>query len=194
MLKSRVLHGEESVVQSNNVEPNIDSLNRESEELDFPLEEEIESVDSGLNLQLNENSTNLENADPVVTGDKLKEIENDEEIRRSERLRVNFDEINFRDDRSLWEEAIKDELNSHFENNTWSLVQKPNNKNIVDSPAIVSASAVPMLLISQPQLPVVFLGQQHLPLAELLDSELQPVAELVELESAALGASWTYYQ
>ncbi|XP_060665678.1 uncharacterized protein LOC132797949 [Drosophila nasuta] len=75
MLKSRVLHGEESVVQK---------------------------------------------------------IENDEEIRRSERLRVNFDEIKFRDDRSLWEEAIKDELNSHFENNTWSLVQKPNNKNIVD--------------------------------------------------------------
>lgn len=42
-----------------------------------------------------------------------------------------FDEIKFRDDRIKWEQAIKDELNSLQTNNTWSLVSKPNNRNIV---------------------------------------------------------------
>lgn len=43
-----------------------------------------------------------------------------------------FDDMGFRDDSSFWEKAIQDELSSDSENKTWSLVQKPNNKNIVD--------------------------------------------------------------
>jgi len=158
MLKSRVLHGEDSEVQSNTVEQNNESLSKGNEELVFPLIENNESVDSELSEQLNENSTCLENADPVVkAGDKLKENKSDEEIRRSERIKSRpklsyrflerslmntqiclndipntFDEIKFREDRSFWEKAIQDELNSHFQNNTWSLVHKPENKNIVD--------------------------------------------------------------
>jgi len=104
--------------------------------------ENNESVDSELSEQLNENSTCLENADPVVeTGDKLKENKSEEEIRRSEKIKSKpklsyrflerclmntqiclndipntFDEIKFRGDRTFWEKAIQDELNSHFEN------------------------------------------------------------------------------
>jgi len=73
MLKSRVLHGNDSKVQSNIVEQNKESLSRGNEELVFPLMENNISVDSELSEQLNENSTYLENADPVVeAGDKLK--------------------------------------------------------------------------------------------------------------------------
>lgn len=41
-----------------------------------------------------------------------------------------FEEIKTRSDRSHWENAIKEELDSHFHNNTWSLVQRPENKNV----------------------------------------------------------------
>lgn len=43
-----------------------------------------------------------------------------------------FHEIKTRDDRSQWESAIRDELNSLKVNNTWDLVPRPENKNIVD--------------------------------------------------------------
>lgn len=43
-----------------------------------------------------------------------------------------YDEIQCRNDRNQWEQAIKDELNSLHENNTWNIVPLPNNKNIVD--------------------------------------------------------------
>jgi len=36
-----------------------------------------------------------------------------------------YEETKFRDDRTLWKEAIQNELNSHFVNNTWCLVQRP---------------------------------------------------------------------
>jgi len=50
--------------------------------------ENNESVDSELSEQLNENTTCLENADPVVeTGDELKENKTEEEIRRSVRIK-----------------------------------------------------------------------------------------------------------
>lgn len=42
-----------------------------------------------------------------------------------------YGEIKTRDDRGQWEQAIKDELDSLTSNNTWSLVSKPTNKNIV---------------------------------------------------------------
>jgi len=104
------------------------------------------------------NFTCLENADPVAeTGDKIKENKNQEQIRRSERIKDKpklsyrflekclmntqmclndipntYEEIKTREYRTLWEYAIKDELNSHFVNNTWCLVQLPKDKNIVD--------------------------------------------------------------
>jgi len=48
------------------------------------------------------------------------------------------DEIKFRDDRTLWVEAIQGELNSHLVNNTWCLVQRPTDKNIVECKWIFS--------------------------------------------------------
>ena len=43
-----------------------------------------------------------------------------------------YDEIRYRDDRNKWEQAIKKERNSLISNNTWCLVPRPKNKNIVD--------------------------------------------------------------
>lgn len=43
-----------------------------------------------------------------------------------------FDEIEDRQDKLKWKQAIKDELDSHIINETWTLVEKPQNKNIVD--------------------------------------------------------------
>lgn len=43
-----------------------------------------------------------------------------------------YKEIESRDDKHLWENAIKEELNSLIENETWTLVQKPVDRNIVD--------------------------------------------------------------
>jgi len=43
-----------------------------------------------------------------------------------------LDEVKNMSDRPYWEEAIEEELKSHFVNETWSLVKKPENKNIVD--------------------------------------------------------------
>lgn len=43
-----------------------------------------------------------------------------------------YDEIKTRDDRVQWEDAVRDELNSLSKNNTWTLVPRPENKNIVD--------------------------------------------------------------
>lgn len=42
-----------------------------------------------------------------------------------------FDEIKVMDDRDQWELAIKDEIDSLLLNKTWSIVDKPTNKNIV---------------------------------------------------------------
>ena len=41
-------------------------------------------------------------------------------------------QIKYRDDRMKWENAIKDEINSLLTNNTWTLVTKLENRNIVD--------------------------------------------------------------
>lgn len=43
-----------------------------------------------------------------------------------------YQEINSRDDKNQWQQAIKDEINSLLLNNTWTLVSKPKNKNIID--------------------------------------------------------------
>lgn len=156
MLKSRNVHEDDSGTQHENVDETRDSVITESEESGFPRVENNETVNSG--VQPSENSTNPENADPVIeTGDKLNENVEEKELRRSERngnkpklsyrflekclmnaqLCLNdipntFEEIQFREDKRFWDKAIEDELNSHFENNTWCLVQKPENKNIVD--------------------------------------------------------------
>jgi len=42
-----------------------------------------------------------------------------------------FDEVQSREDRALWEEAIKVD-SAHKLNNTWTIVKMPKNKNIVD--------------------------------------------------------------
>lgn len=47
-------------------------------------------------------------------------------------------EIKTRDDRAQWEGAINDELNSLLLNKTWTLVPRPDNKNIVDCKWIFS--------------------------------------------------------
>lgn len=43
-----------------------------------------------------------------------------------------FKEIECRDDKLLWQKAIEEEINSLTENETWTLVQRPECKNIVD--------------------------------------------------------------
>jgi len=97
------------------------------------------------------------------TGDKIKENKNQEQIRRSERIKDKsklsyrflekclmntqmclndipntYEEIKTRKDRTLWEDAIKIELNSHFVNNTWCLVQMSKDKNMVDCKCVFS--------------------------------------------------------
>ena len=49
-----------------------------------------------------------------------------------------FDEIKNRGDSAYWKKAIKQELESHFENETWTIVNKPENKNVVDSKWVFS--------------------------------------------------------
>ena len=43
-----------------------------------------------------------------------------------------FNDIENRNDTTKWKEAIKEELDSHTFNETWCLVDRPDNKNIVD--------------------------------------------------------------
>jgi hypothetical protein len=43
-----------------------------------------------------------------------------------------YDEIEHRIDKDLWFKTIEDELESHGINNTWSLVNNSNEKNIID--------------------------------------------------------------
>lgn len=45
---------------------------------------------------------------------------------------LSFKELEGRDDKSKWELAVQDELNSLKLNNTWEIVTKPTDKNIVD--------------------------------------------------------------
>lgn len=49
-----------------------------------------------------------------------------------------YDEIKSRHDKTQWENAIKEEINSLLTNNTWTLVPMPSNKNIVDCKWIFS--------------------------------------------------------
>lgn len=49
-----------------------------------------------------------------------------------ESLPKSFNDIKGRDDQPQWEKAIKDELDSLKINQTWKIVPKPNNCNIVD--------------------------------------------------------------
>jgi len=44
----------------------------------------------------------------------------------------NYNDLKNRTDRTKWEEAVKEELDSHFYNKTLSLVDQPPHKNIVD--------------------------------------------------------------
>jgi len=44
-----------------------------------------------------------------------------------------FDEIQYKNDKLLWKEAIKTELSSHELNNTWTITERPIHKNIEDS-------------------------------------------------------------
>ena len=41
-------------------------------------------------------------------------------------------EIKYKDDRKQWKQAIKDEIDSLLINNTWTLMSKQVNENIVD--------------------------------------------------------------
>jgi len=102
----------------------------------------------------------VENADPEISGvlSEGEPSDSNTQIRKSNRLKekpklsyrdmikncvmnaqtltgrapISFDEINNRSDKEQWRAAIEDELNSHEINNTWSLVERPENKNIVD--------------------------------------------------------------
>ena len=107
-------------------------------------------------------SSNSDDASPC-TSNKLRKLNNMQDIRRSERLKSkpikcykddNFEinnylignqmfkidipkcyqEVTHSVSRLEWEKAIKDELKSLEQNKTWTLVQKPNNlNNIIDS-------------------------------------------------------------
>lgn len=46
---------------------------------------------------------------------------------------TSYQEIQNRDDRLQWEQAIEEEIDALLKNKTWSLVPKPQNKNIIDS-------------------------------------------------------------
>lgn len=48
------------------------------------------------------------------------------------KIPTSYQEIKDRDDRLEWERAINDEINSLLINNSWTLIQRPENKNIVD--------------------------------------------------------------
>lgn len=107
------------------------------------------------NVQENVSSENI----PRVNTDSLNESP---QLRRSDRLKArvpisynedaylvcaqsmicnlptSYDEIKLRDDWAEWDVAVKDELKSLAVNNTWTLVPRPTNKNIVDCKWIFS--------------------------------------------------------
>lgn len=49
-----------------------------------------------------------------------------------------FDEITNRADTANWQKAIKEELESHYQNETWTIVDRPANKNLFDSKWVFS--------------------------------------------------------
>lgn len=44
-----------------------------------------------------------------------------------------FSELANRDDKHKWEKVIKDEIESLLENETWGILPRPNNRNVIDS-------------------------------------------------------------
>lgn len=156
MFKCNNMHNENSQNDFDNVNQNKESSIIEDGESAASLMEG-EGVPSISEVKILEKSTNLNNADPVEIGDELKEDTVKKEIRRSERIKYKpklsyrflekclmntqvclndipntFDEIEFREDKIQWRNAIVDELKSHSQNNTWCIVPKPKNKNIAD--------------------------------------------------------------
>ncbi|CAH2090566.1 unnamed protein product [Euphydryas editha] len=94
-----------------------------------------------VNSQLSNNqSENADNTQELRRSDRLKnkpsirydKIENDYLMYVGCNIPTSYNEIESRDDKILWKNAIKDELNSLLVNNTWTLVPKPTGKNIVD--------------------------------------------------------------
>lgn len=77
-------------------------------------------------------SDRIKNCPPVSYNDEY----NDDYLMCAQSIICNipasFQEISIRNDRNQWEQAINNEINSLLVNNTWTLVSRPENKNIVD--------------------------------------------------------------
>lgn len=116
-----------------------------------PVERDL--VKQGTELNKSVIDTDESNCDKWIQ----QSTQNDMTLRRSERIKVlpktSYEEVQYylltaqsvtgtlpktyhdlhdRDDKKQWEAAIKEELKSLEDNNTCSLVQKPENKNIVN--------------------------------------------------------------
>lgn len=73
ILTSKAVHEKGSVAHLDNIDQDNDAESTETEEPAFSRLKHRESVITNSDVQANENSTNLENADPVkTTGDELK--------------------------------------------------------------------------------------------------------------------------
>lgn len=62
-----------------------------------------------------------------------KEINNYNVYTLDDEIPTCFRDISKSQNKNKWEKAIEEELNSLDQNQTWTLVQKPNNVNMIDS-------------------------------------------------------------
>lgn len=110
-----------SDIQSEQVNTKIPTIND-------PVEKQTKSRRSDRikalpRINYNENENMYNNIDNYFLSAHL--IEND--------IPSSFNEIQNRADKLEWEKAINDELKSHKENKTWTLVERPKHTNIIDS-------------------------------------------------------------
>lgn len=131
--KSDKSKSDEHVCPSKIRKINHDTTNESEQEVDirsdnFSSPTGTENTDKSIELR---RSSRLKLIPPV----SYKEDDNDYLMcARSILFEVpnSYDDIKTRDDRSKWESAIRDELNSLLVNKTWTLVPRPKDTNIVD--------------------------------------------------------------
>lgn len=154
--RPRITNKRENINTHNEPYKKLVKLNKSNEIENVKLIDQSENI-SGRTIDQSERMTGMrtENSSLDKNDEKLLEVRRSDRIRelpkvdyREDTSQINYltcaltisnknpmsyKEIKERDDRAKWEEAIKEELDSLLLNNTWTLVQKPENKNIIDS-------------------------------------------------------------
>lgn len=107
-----------------------------SHEIPNEPENESESSLKHKNQDKPDEFLNLRRSERLKTCSRKSYNENDYDVYSALSITSNIpkslNEIKSLNDRNQWEKAVREELNSLKKNNTWTLVPKPSNKNIVD--------------------------------------------------------------